>query len=119
MADVAVLAPFHSGKRTVRGEPNPDLREWEVALAIRPVAIDRALGVRSPEERVRVLRALREQGKLACNRGRLTHRVRTDGRPPDGTRAPRGRAYIFPNVDSPDTVRHLADRVLNPERYAR
>jgi len=112
MADCAVLSPFHSGKRTVRGEPNPDLRTWEVALCVRRSAIDRALGTRTPAERLRVLRALRDSGKLACNRGRLTHNVRAD----DGSRF---RAYVFPGTDDPGTLRYLADRVLRPDRYER
>jgi hypothetical protein len=42
---------FHSGKRTIRGKPNPDLRRWEVVTIVLQRRIDDLLGTRTPAER--------------------------------------------------------------------
>jgi hypothetical protein len=100
---VWVVHDFTSGKRSVRGEPNPDLRTYETVTVVRRDRVDDVLGTRTRDERLRVLRALRDRDKLVAPRGRLQQRVRAE----DGSHF---RACVFP-VAHPDYVVHLADRV--------
>jgi hypothetical protein len=85
-------------------------------VAVEPSAIDRVLGVRRNEDRLAVLRALRDRGTLVCRpAGRLTHRVRF--RSPKGGTA-RTRLYVF-RAGSTDSVAAAADRVRGRLRSAR
>jgi hypothetical protein len=115
MSGVWILDDFHSGKRTVKGKPNPALRHFETVTVILPDRIDSVLGAKTLSERKTLLRELRDTGKLVVSQNprvqRLTHKVRGE----DGERF---RAYVFA-VDHPDTVAYLADRIRHPERYKR
>lgn len=99
-----ILHDFHSGKRTVRGEANPELRWFETVTVVARDRIDDLLGTRSVEERTDILRRLRDEaGILVCRPGRLNHNVRDD----DGRRF---RAYVFA-VPDPDYVVHAVERI--------
>src|SRR5215204_6388467 len=65
---------FTSGKMTVRGAPNPHLRTWETVTVVRRDQIDHVLGTWTEEERIRVLRAMRDRGWLIVpKQARLQH----------------------------------------------
>lgn len=94
MGSWAVLTDFTSGKLTVKGEPNPDLRRYPVAIAVARSSIDRLLGTKTVGERTRILRRLRDEGLLIApaKGGLLTHKVKA-GPPPLPARP--GRFYCF------------------------
>ena len=115
MAGAFIIHDFHSGKRTVKGEPNPDLSKWETVTVILPEYVDEILGVKTLTERKEMLRKLRDQGSLITSENpkveRLTHTVRGD----DGKRF---RAYVFPFPD-PGYIPHAVDKIRHPEKYRR
>jgi hypothetical protein len=119
MARAVVLDNFAAGKRTIRGQPNPQFRVYPSVVAVPPSAIDEVLGVSTVAARVKLLRRIHDSGWLVCNRskGRLTNTVRLDEQP-DGSRAPRQRWYVFNAPDYP-TLRYLIDREKHPARYRR
>lgn len=103
----AILYDFVVDASTTDGR---ERRTYEAVVALDGKGVDRLLGCRSPHERVRLLRKLRdESGIVVCRRGRLTQTVRA----PDGGRF---RAYVFA-VPHPDYVRLAADKLRHPERY--
>ena len=110
---VHIVHGFHSGNRTVKGQPNPDLRHFDTVTIILPSAIDRVLGTRTRAERLALLRKLRDRGTLiAPLKGeRLQHVVRGD----DGVRF---RAYVFA-VQHPDYVAVAVDKIRHPAYYRR
>ncbi len=102
-----LITDFITGKsQSKRSGFKPDV--IPEVVAVEPHAVDRVLGVRTREERFRVLRALRDRGMLVSRpAGRLTHRVRFD----DGKGGSvRPRLYVF-MADSSDSVAVAADRV--------
>jgi hypothetical protein len=111
MAEIVVIENFTSGKLTVKGEPNPELRRFPIVLAVAPSAVDRLLDVRTMPDRLRVLRRLRAEGLLITRGGRLTHNVH--GGPPP-LPAEKSRAYIFA-CDDPSIVIAAADRLRREE----
>lgn len=100
-----VVQDFHSGKRTVRGEPNPALRRYEVVTVVARDRITDLLRTRTRQETTRLLRTLRDDGLLIAplTQPRLQHRVRGD----DGKRF---RAYAFDCPD-PAYVAAAAERI--------
>ena len=115
MTGAFIVHEFSSGKRTVKGKPNSDLRHFETVTVIDPSRIDEVLGVKSIPERVALLRQLRDSGSLIVSEKksvqRLTHVVRGE----DGVRF---RGYVF-NFPDPDYIRYAVDRLRNPDKYTR
>ena len=105
---VWIVHDFTSGKRAVRGEPNPDLKTWETVTVVRRDRIDDVLSTRDEDERFRVLRRLRDDGLLIvpAKGRRLQHRVRSDS--DDGSKF---RAYVFA-CGHPDDALIAATKVL-------
>ena len=112
MSGCWIVHDFHSGKRTFRGNPNPDLRRFDTVTVVSRGRIDDLLGTRTLPERTAVLRRLRDDaGILVCRRGKLTHNVRGgDGR--------RFRAYVF-SVPDPAYVSLAADRIRRSDCHRR
>lgn len=99
---------FHSGKLTARGRPNPDLRRYETVCIVTRDSIDRLLGTRTLQQRIRLLRGLRdESGILIVSQNpkskALTHTVRGDS-------GKRFRAYVF-SVPHPDYIAVEVERL--------
>lgn len=78
VATVVEIPDFIKGRKTRRGEPRPpeEMPRPEVVTAVAPSEIDAFLGTRSPAERVRHLRWLRDDGVLIHSKGRLQQRIR-------------------------------------------
>ena len=97
---------FYSGKRTVKGEPNPDLRYYETVTIVTRNQIDKLLRTRSLSKRITLLRRLRDEAGILIvpqRGGTLTHTVKGDnGR--------RFRAYVF-SVPHPDYIAVAAERL--------
>lgn len=88
VASLVEIPDFVKGRKTRRGEPLPpeEIPRPELVTAVAPSEIDAFLGARSPAERIRHLRRLRDEGVLIHSKGRLQQRIRGHDIP---------RAYVF------------------------
>lgn len=98
------IAKFTKGRRTKKGEPLPadaQPRPFPAVVLTRD-EVDLFFGVRSRQERVQWVRALRDRGLVVHDNGKLTNTVRL----PDGRRI---KAYVFRAERASDVPRPSAD----------
>lgn len=103
---VRVIRDFRQGKTTRRGRPLPpdEMPLPEVVTAVSTDVAQEACGCRTRSELLTFLRGQRARGRMICQEGRLTQRVRLD----DGRHV---RCYVF-RGDSVPRMHPNADRVI-------
>jgi hypothetical protein len=112
LASAILIRDFGSGKKTVKGKPNPDHHVFPEVVAVAPAAVDRILGVSTVGERTRVLRELKREDLLvAPSRHRLQSRVR-GGEPPLPPEKIRAYVFAVPSVEHVSRAAYEARRRL-------